>query len=151
MNDLFLFIYEMIARIYSPSYVELYNKMADENIYGLFGWVHIIIPAILWTFFYYYYRWPYRTVAGWRKYGVFVVFFTIVVLAVIYYAKVLRSSSEDFLNAFLSNLLLRAHGYSLIWKYAIVNLVVAVILSRLWCLLLHRWSKLHIHLPGKII
>lgn len=151
MNNLFLFIYEVIARIYSPVFVALYNKMADEYIYGLFGWVHIIVPGLFWLFFYYVYRWPYRTVVHWRKYGTLVVFSTTLILAIVYYVKALRLGSEDFVNEFLSNLLLRAHGYSLIWKYSLVNLVLAVIISRLWCLLLHRWSKLHIHLPGKII
>ena len=153
MNKIFRIIYEEVFKIYDYDIQVVYDALYQAGAYGYMGWGVIILPALFWIYFYYFYRNPYAKQRHWRLFYIFQIFSTALLISfIVYNYTYLRidhpifnpDTTEERIDYIL-------HFWHLIFVYAIINMLLATITGYLWTLVLRTWSAHQIHLPTKWI
>jgi len=141
-------IYEKLFGIYDSSYQLIFDTL--RNAYVFFVIFFFLLPLVLWALFYFAYQNPYATVLHW--FGWLAVSVIIVAILTgfwawyeIYAVNAVNSKLSEELNKPSSAY--KAYAALLPLKYALVNCLLAAILSAIFSLIFKQFSKVQTHLP----
>jgi len=146
MTNFFAMIYEFF--FYNENFVEIFSVLFSSNGYLFLGLTFIIIPIIGLSVFYYLINNPYFTLKHWIFNALLIGFFVIITSWLIS-TNIIFNTDYDVLQKCLNS---PGSGYalfadSLSINIAIMNCILALILTFLYSIILKRFSKIHMHLP----
>lgn len=150
MSSIFAPLYESI--LYDPNYQLIFNRLYEGSGYFVMGIILLLLPALLLMPFYWDYRFKYRNPYwGWKTWAIWLVA-SAAITAVLTYVlayQFIFGSNDAALNEALNDPNLNYYGYAqwLVWVYALINAIGALITGFVHSLWLKLFSKLHIHIP----
>lgn len=145
---------EEILNIFNQDYDVIFETIFNNGTYNWLGLAFISAPFFLLLIFYLLWKYPY---GKWWHWLIYVLIISVVVGIIswqIAYNGIFNSNSPDLNNLLDNNTVPEGaqmgyedFAYNLLPKYAIINGVLASILSFTYSLILKQFSKIQIHLP----
>lgn len=146
IKEIFAAVYEIW--VYDPQFNLIFRTLFDEGSYVLFGLVFISVPLLMWTLFYFAWKYPYGKYWHWLMWMAI----TMISAAAITYgtanSEIFASSSQSLIGALQD----KSSGYFdfasiLPIRYAAINAGYSMVLGFAYSLIIKRYSKIQLHLP----
>ena len=148
MKELFGSIYDTLFGIFNNDYFLVFQHLFDNGGYIKLGLSFILIPLVVWLFFYYFYKNPYTRIWHWLIFLAGSVLLVLIASYAIANNEIFNSNNQVLNDAIADE----STGYeayisSLPMRYALVNSLLAAIIGFIYSLILKQFSKIQIHLP----
>lgn len=146
MNSFFAFIYDTIFGIYDQNFDLIHTHLFDSYGYTKMGIVFFALPLVGWFFFYFLWKYPYGKILHWLIWLLILAITTMGFTYGIANSEIFASNNQE-LNDALANSSFTDYAVSLPYTYALINGLLAAIVSFLYSIFLKQFSKINIHLP----
>ena len=146
MKDLFASLYEYF--IYDPKFALIFRVLYDDGGYVYFGITFILIPLILWTLFYYLWKYPYGTFLHWLIWLLIIAFLVFGVTWWLADNTINFSNNQNLIEALSDpNSGYQKFADTLPIKYALYNSAFSIFIGFIWSMTMRPFSKIQMHLP----
>lgn len=148
MKDIFAPIYETWFHLYDKDFRWIFDTLYNNGGYIKLGLSFILIPLILWLFFYYVWKYPYGKLWHWFIWLLVIILIVAGVSWGIANSEIFASNSQKLIDLLADP----ESGYeefakTLPLKYALANSILTLGISFIYSLILKQFSKIQIHLP----
>jgi hypothetical protein len=144
--DIIAAIYDTLFNIFNQTYYFIFTIILKDGGYLKFFLVATIIPLILYALFYFVWKYPY---GKWWHWLTWLFVLTLVVFGVTYGVANIQilASNEPNMVACYNDPNCLAYAESLPAKYAMVNIILALITGIIYSIIMKQFSKIQAHLP----
>lgn len=148
MNDIFTTIYEALFVLYDSDFSLIFDTLYDYGGYNLLGLTVMLVPLIMFSAFYFLWKYPYFKFWHWFLFLIFISIVTGGISWSISNNEIFMSDNEDLINALADP----TSGFeyfakTLPIKYALFNALLSLAVGFVYSLVLKQFSKINIHLP----
>lgn len=139
---------EDVLKIYNENYDYIFQIIFENGTYNLLGVVLLLVPLMLLSLFYFFWKYPYGKFWHWIIYVAIIALIAGAISWQVMYSGIFNTDSDDLNNLLNNNTEGYADfAYSLLPKYALINGVLSTVVSFVYSLVLKQFSKIQIHLP----
>ncbi len=132
--------FEKSFGIFDNNFSMVFQTLFENGGYNNMGLILLFIPLVFLLLFYFIWKYPYGTIWHWL--------ISLGIITIIVGAATFGSVSLAIAKFLVdTNQVVADFTSSLVWKYAILNAFLSLLISFLFSLILRRFSKVQMHLP----
>lgn len=148
MKNFFSMVYESWIGLYNSNFDLIFTNLFEHGGYITLGFTFILIPIILWSIFYFLWKYPYGKLWHWFLWLIVSAIIVSIISYSIANTEIFASGNQALNDAIADETTgYKNYASSLPLSYALYNGLFAIIIGIICSFLMKQISKVQIHLP----